>query len=266
MEHYNEIIDEIKRIGKAHKSFDSYKEKGSKEEAVTNSDVEIQRDLMKTLSTIYPDCGFYCEEEGYNKPSDKKYVFIIDPIDGTMNYTRNIPECAISVALMKNNELIFAAVYNIFKDEMFYAIKGKGAYFQGKKIKVSDKDFAHSIAYTGFSLYDKKYAADCFKLNEELYYKANDLRRFGSAALELCYIALGRGELYFSYRVFPYDYSGGELILKEAGGCLCSLHGKKVTHDGPILLLAANNKDNLDQLSNIVSKYIKYLPYQNNKS
>ena len=240
MNQYQTIVEEVRKIGREHLSFSSVKEKGGAENAVTDSDVLIQRDLMKKLSEIIPGSMFYCEEEGYNSLPKAEYVFIIDPIDGTMNYTRRIPECAISVGLLHNNELVFSCVYNLFKDEMFYAIKGKGAYFQGKKIHVSDP---------------------CIEMTKEVFHQVNDIRRFGSAALELCYIALGQGELYFAFRVYPYDYSGGELILKEAGGVLCSLHDKKVTHDRPQLLLAANNQENLKKLSEIVSKYIPYIPY-----
>ncbi len=255
------IVEEVRKIGRDHLSFQQIKEKGSEEEAVTDSDVLIQRELMNRLSELVPGCQFYCEEEGYNSFKKTEYLFIIDPIDGTMNYTRGIPECAISVALLHNNELIFSCVYNLFRDEMFYAMKGKGAYFQGKKIHVSERDFKHSIFFTGFSLYEKKYAKPCFEVTEEVYSLSNDVRRFGSAALELCYIALGRGELYFAYRLQPYDFSGGELILKEAGGVLSSLHNKKVTHDKPQLVIAANNEENLKKLSEIVSDYIPYVLY-----
>ena len=261
MNQYQTIVEEVRKIGREHLSFSSVKEKGGAENAVTDSDVLIQRDLMKKLSEIIPGSMFYCEEEGYNSLPKAEYVFIIDPIDGTMNYTRRIPECAISVGLFDKNELVFSCVYNLFKDEMFYAVKGKGAYFQGKKIHVSDRDFKHSIFYTGFSLYEKKYADPCIEMTKEVFHQVNDIRRFGSAALELCYIALGQGELYFAFRVYPYDYSGGELILKEAGGVLCSLHDKKVTHDRPQLLLAANKQENIKKLSEIVSKYIPYIPY-----
>lgn len=258
---YLNIVESVRKIGREHLSFQLMKEKGSEEEAVTDSDVAIQKELMKQLVELVPGSEFYCEEEECNTFKKAEYLFIIDPIDGTMNYTRGITECAISVALLHNNEPVFSCVYNLFLDEMFYAIKGKGAYYQGKKIHVSERDFRHSLFFTGFSLYEKKYAAQCFALTEEVYSKSNDVRRFGSAALELCYIALGRGELYFAYRLQPYDYSGGELILKEAGGVISSLHNKKVTHDKPQLIIAANNVENLMQLSEIVSKHIPYLPY-----
>lgn len=261
MNTYHNIVEEVRKIGRDYLSYQMMKEKGSEEEAVTDSDVNIQRELMSRLSEIVPDSQFYCEEEGYNTFKKAEYLFIIDPIDGTMNYTRGIPECAISVALLHNNELVFSCVYNLFRDEMFYAIKGKGAYYQGRKIHVSDRDFRHSIFFTGFSLYEKKFAKECIEMTKEVYMSTNDVRRFGSAALELCYIALGRGELYFAYRLQPYDYSGGELILKEAGGAICSLHNKKVTHDKPQLVIAANNIENLNKLSEIVSKHIPYVKY-----
>ncbi len=261
MNEYQKITDEIRRIGKAHLAYSSLKEKGSEANAVTDSDVKIQEELITSLSKLVPGAKFYCEEEGMNEKKDAEDLFIIDPIDGTMNYSRGIGECAISVAYLKNNCLMFSAVYNLFRDEMFYAIKGKGAYYQGKRIQVSDRDFRHSLLYTGFSLYDKTFAKPCFAFTEEIFPQINDVRRLGSAALELCYLALGKAELYFAFRVYPYDYAGGELILKEAGGKLCTLHGKKVTHDKPQLLLAANNEENLKKLSEIVSKHIPYLPY-----
>ena len=175
MNQYQTIVEEVRKIAREHLSFSSVKEKGGAENAVTDSDVLIQRDLMKKLSEIIPGSMFYCEEEGYNSLPKAEYVFIIDPIDGTMNYTRRIPECAISVGLLHNNELVFSCVYNLFKDEMFYAVKGKGAYFQGKKIHVSDRDFKHSIFYTGFSLYEKKYADPCIEMTKEVFHQVNDI-------------------------------------------------------------------------------------------
>lgn len=260
------LIDEVIQIVKdtAHsicKKGTTFHEKGSISEVVTEDDLKIQERLVLELSKLIPDCGFYCEEKDFICTKGKEYIFIIDPIDGTMNYTRGIRECAISVALLKNNELILGVVFDIFKDEVYYAIKGKGAYYQGKKIKVSNQDFAHSILCTGFSLYEKSNAKICFELNEDLYMRVNDMRRFGSAALELCYLAKGDLELYFAYRVHPYDFAAGELILKEAGGCLSSLHNRKVSHDKPQLLLGANNKENLNELNEVVSSHIKYVNY-----
>ncbi len=114
------------------------------------------------------------------------------------------------------------------------------------------------------SLYRKEYAEICRDIIFDVYNKCNDFRRFGSCALELCYLAAGKCDLYFEIRVFPWDYAASYLILKEAGGVLKGLNGENLSYDKPTVLVGANNLENYEKLNDIIKKYLKELPYTEN--
>lgn len=238
----------------------SITQKGTRENIVTSSDVAVQEFLTSKLKSVTPECGFLGEE---NHLSDLNYdyVWVIDPIDGTANYSRKIKNCAISVALLYKSKPVLGVVYNIFNKDVFFAVSGKGAYLNGNKIKVSPNPFENSLLCTAMSLYEKKYAHACFEIIEEAYDKCNDLRRFGSCALELCYLAAGMCDLYFEIRIFPWDYAAAYLILTEAGGTLKGFNGEELTFDKPTALIGANSYKNFEILNSIVLKHLKKLPY-----
>lgn len=227
--------------------------KGGYSNIVTTSDLAVQKFLYEKLSAILPESGFYCEEEDL-MIRDREYTWVIDPIDGTANYSRGIPNCAISVALVKDNEALLGVVYSPAAGELFTAEKGKGAYFNGKRITVSERPFANSLFCTAFSLYRRQYADFCIKYIKEVYSRCNDFRRFGVASLEICYVAMGRCDLYFEYRLSPWDYAGASLVLLEAGGCLRGESGDTLTYDKDSMVFAANNEENMDILLDIFHK------------
>lgn len=227
---------------------------------VTSADIDTQKYLCQRLSRLIPECKFYCEEENM-KATEGEYIFVIDPIDGTANYSRGIADCAISVALLHNKQAVVGVVYNPFANELFSAHKGGGARLNGKSIHVSSRSFDSALFCTAMSLYKKELAALCNDIICETYALCNDFRRFGSCALELCYLAAGRCDIYFEIRVFPWDYAGAAVVLSEAGGVLCGYNGKEPCFDGPTPLIAANNPENLDTLNQIVNKYMKNIPY-----
>ncbi len=235
-------------------------EKGGAVNIVTTADVNVQRFLCQNLVKILPDSGFICEEEDF-KDVQHEYVWVIDPIDGTANFSRGIPECAICIALVKDKQAIMGVVYNPYHDETFYAIKGQGAFLNGKKITTSNATFDKGLLCTAMSLYNKDFAQDCIEVISDAYLKCNDVRRFGACAIELCYIAMGKCDLFFEIRVFPWDYAAASVILQEAGGVLTGLDGKTLSFDTPSLLIGANNKENHKKLFDIVSSHIKSLPY-----
>lgn len=235
-------------------------QKGGLENIVTSSDYAVQHFLCKELAKLLPGSGFICEEEDYLDP-DKEMVWVIDPIDGTCNYARGIDDCCISVALKKGNEIILGVIFCPSRNEMYYAEAGKGAFLNGKPIHVSARPFADALFITALGVYVKQCAALSNKVIMEVYPQVNDLRRFGSAALDLCYIAAGRCELMFEIRLCPWDYAAGMLILNEAGGCVCGLGGRQPGFDRPEPVMAANNRDNLARLMSIVDKHIPSIPY-----
>ena len=227
---------------------------------VTTADVNVQRYLCEKLSKLLPSAGFYCEEENL-KDTQSEYIWVIDPIDGTMNFTRGISDCAISVGLICNKEPVLGVVYLPFKKEMFSSSKGENAMKNGKKISVSDKPFNRSLLYTAMSLYKKELAPICDNIICETYSKCSDYRRLGTCAVELCYIAEGKADLYFEIRVFPWDYAGAYFILLQAGGVLKGFKGETLTFDKATPLIGANNIENYNTLNEIVNKYMDKVPY-----
>lgn len=143
---------------------------------VTSSDIAVQDFLCKKLAEILPGSGFLCEEEDMQDTSHE-YTWIIDPIDGTANYSRGIAECAICVGLKHGKDIVMGVVYLPRAKEMFYAEKGKGAFLNGKRIHVSDRSFANSIMCTALPVYHKEYAEVCSGIIREVFAKCNDIRR-----------------------------------------------------------------------------------------
>lgn len=225
---------------------------------VTSSDIAVQEFLRQRLSILLPGSGFICEEEDVHDVSHDD-VWIIDPIDGTANYSRGIRECAICVGLRHAGAMEIAVVYLPRTDELFAAERGKEAYLHhpqtgkpSQQIHVSQRPFPDAIMCTALPVYYKEYANVCSDIIRETFLQCNDIRRFGSAAPELCYLAMGRCELYFEYLLSPWDFAAASLILEEAGGMLCDLKGQPLLHTHPSGVLAANNKENLDRLAAIV--------------
>lgn len=223
---------------------------------VTSCDLMIQSFLEDKLSKLAPGSGFLCEENDEKKEGTDGLTWVIDPIDGTANFSRGIADCGISVALIEGGKPRMGVVYSPFKDELFHAEKGCGAYRNGKSISVSSRPFGDCLLCTAMSLYDKRYAEVCAKVIFDAYSKCNDVRRFGSCAMELCYLAAGQCDLFFEYRVQAWDYSAAYLILTEAGGVLTGGKGEPLGCNAPTMLVGANNRANHEQFLEIVAKYI----------
>ena len=215
---------------------------------VTSSDIAVQEYLCQQLGALLPESGFICEEEDIHDVSHE-YLWIIDPIDGTANYSRGIRECAICVGLWHSGRMELASVYLPRTDELFTAERGKGALLKHprtgvatQQIHVSDRPFANAIMCTALPVYHKEYAGVCAEIIREAFLQCNDIRRFGAAAPELCYLAMGRCELYFEYLLSPWDFAAASLILEEAGGVLCNREGEPLDPTSPSGVLAANNR------------------------
>lgn len=220
---------------------------------VTSSDVAVQDFLCGKLKELMPDSGFLCEEEDMWDTSHE-YTWIIDPIDGTANYSRGIAQCAICVGLKHNEDMAMGVVYIPMTGEMFYAEQGKGAFLNGRQIHVSDRPYENSLLCTALPVYHKEYAQMCSDIIVEAFGRCNDIRRFGACAPELCYLAMGRCELYFEYLLSPWDYAAASLIVTEAGGTITATDGSpvKLTQKGGVI--AANNAANHKQMADIVAE------------
>ncbi len=234
--------------------------KGEKENLVTTNDKKIQEFLYSELRKIVSGSGFL-GEESVTSFNEAEYVWIVDPIDGTNNYVRGMRDCAVSVALERKGELILGVVYSPFTDELFSAEKGQGAFLNGKPIYVSDKSFDKGILCTAFSLYKKSLADICINIVRDMYAECMDFRRFGSAAMELCYLASGKCDLYFEICVHPWDYAAAAVVLREAGGFICALNQMPPSTRKATPIIAANTEENLRKIVNYTKKYIKEVPY-----
>mgnify|MGYP006314106501 FL=1 len=172
--------------------------------------------------------------------TDEGYAFIVDPIDGTTNFVKDYHMSAISVALLNGKEVVAGVVYNPYLDEAFYAIKGEGAFCNGKKISVSSQPIDKALVLFGSSPYDKELFPKTIEVLSQYFYKALDIRRCGSAALDLCSVASGRAELYFELQVSPWDFAAGKLLVEEAGGVVTTLDGEPLSFEGKTSILAKN--------------------------
>lgn len=206
---------------------------------VTLADIEVQAFLMEKLTKAAPEALFFAEEKE-NETLTDALTFVIDPIDGTTNFMRGRKCSSISVALLKNQEPVLAAILNPYTKELFHAEKGKGAFLNGQPIHASGQEFAKALVSIGTSPYDSVLAGKTMKAAEKFLLAAGDLRRTGSAAIDLCDVACGRSDIYWELILSPWDFAAGALIVREAGGRICSPGRGVLRFDQRTPVLAAN--------------------------
>ena len=225
----NEFIEIIKRAGDIFKEGYYAKKDVSfkgKKDLVTKYDVAIEEFLTKEFAKF--DYNIIGEE---TTQAEFGNSIIIDPIDGTTNFVNGLPFCAISVGVYKDKVGEFGIVYNPILDELFTAIKGQGAYKNGKEIKVSqNSDFQRALISTGFpysgadNMDDLNWVIDRLKI---ILPACQDIRRYGSASLDLCYVASGVYDGFYEINLKPWDVSAGMLIVQEAGGMISDENGNE---------------------------------------
>lgn len=200
----------------------------SKNNFVTFVDKGSERRLVKGLKKILPEAGFITEE-GTIAREKKKYLWIIDPLDGTTNFIHGLPCYCISLALFDSEakEMLIGVIYEPNLNEIFYATKNGGAFLNGKKISVTKtKKLNSSLLVTGFPTYDYSRMEEYIKLFRHLMRNTHGLRRMGSAAVDLAYTACGRFDAFYEYSLNPWDVAAGALIVTEAGGKISDFSGK----------------------------------------
>lgn len=196
---------------------------------VTQVDLSIQNHLQVLLQAEYPDIQFMGEEKRVDNLDRTKPMWILDPIDGTSNLIFGLEHSAVSLALYDGEQVVFGVIYNPYKEETFHAIRGQGSFLNGKPIHVQNaKSMSECLIYFGTNPYDRVIKGDFFKLLSEILVKAIDLRRFGSAALDLAYVACGRSGGYLEPNLKPWDIAAGILLIEEAGGVITDLRGRKI--------------------------------------
>lgn len=196
-----EIIAAVRTCGtiilNADRTKSGIDEKAGHANFVTAYDKKVQEELQKKLLAILPEAVFVGEEEDVHASVADGYAFIVDPIDGTTNFIKDYHASAISVGLTKDGERYMGVVYNPYLDEMFTAVRGQGAFLNGRPIQVSNQPLENGIVIFGTAPYYEDLAKKSFDMAYQYFCKALDVRRSGSAAIDLCNVAAGRAELFF---------------------------------------------------------------------
>jgi myo-inositol-1(or 4)-monophosphatase len=216
---------------------------------VTHIDKLSEQMLVERLSALLPESGFIAEEGTSTKKGDR-YNWIIDPIDGTTNFIHGLSPHAISIALMEQNETVVGVVYEIVQGEMFYAWKGGDAFLNHKKITVSvSSQHQEALIATGFPYYAMDKLDVYIDTLREVMDKTSGVRRLGSAAIDLCYVACGRFEAFWEYGLHPWDVAAGALIINQAGGKTTDFNGtNKYLFNGEIIATNANYFNNFYEI------------------
>ena len=185
---------------------------------VSYVDKEAEKIIVEGLRKILPEAGFITEE-GTDTVQKGVYNWIIDPLDGTTNFIHGLPVYSVSIALKERDKLLLGVVYEVNLDECFSAIAGKGAFCNGQPIHVSSAaNLADSLIATGFPYYDFELMSNYLEALRRIMQKSHGVRRLGSAAVDLVYVACGRVDAFFEYNLNSYDVAAGALIVIEAGG------------------------------------------------
>ena len=256
------IIDIVRKSSELMREEIDVVQKGNECNYVTSADINVQKFLEQHLQQLLPESGFIGEEKE-EIDVENEYIWVVDPSDGTSNFIRGLGASVISVGLLKGGKPYLGVIYDPYKDELYWAERGKGAYLNGKRIYVSERDFRHSHLCAAASIYNKDLAKPCLNIIERVYMQADDFRRFGAAALELVYLAAGRVELFFEMRLFPWDMAAAIVIVEEAGGIVENIHEDGLPLDRPAGIIAANSQENFKRLREIVYEEIPNKLYEN---
>lgn len=213
--------------------------KGRHADFVTEADLDVQRFLIDRLGGAFPDAVFFAEEKEGNR-LQSGLTFIIDPIDGTTNFFRHMRCSAISIGAVADGEIVFGAIYNPYRDEMYHAEKGRGAYCAEERLHVSDTPLENALVGFGTAPYYRELFEVTGRTLVSLLPACGDIRRSGSACVDLCEVAAGRLDAQFEWLLQPWDYCAGTLIIREAGGVCGQIPGGNVSLDRGASFLGAN--------------------------
>lgn len=228
-------------------------QKGHSSNLVSYVDKEAERMLVRELNKLIPNAGYITEEGTVSQRTNEEYCWVIDPLDGTTNFLHNVPLYSTSIGLLKGTELVSGVILDISRKEMFTGWKNGGAYLNGKNIYVSNaKAINESLIATGFPYYQFEKMENYLNILVELMKDCHGLRRCGSAAIDLAWVAAGRFEGYFEYNINSYDIAAGCLILSEAGGITTTFKGENDYLFNRNVL--ASNKNIHSQIQEIVER------------
>ncbi len=260
---YKNLCFQVQEIAREAGSF--IREEGKK---ITSSDIEIksvaslvtyvdktaEANIISALHKLIPDSGFIAEE-GTATANNEKFKWIIDPLDGTTNFIHGITPHSVSIGLMENDELVLGVVYEVGLNEMFYAWKDSPAFLNGNKIRVATASKSvDTLIATGFPYYDFDRIDDYIEAMKYLMNNTRGIRRFGSAAVDLAYVATGRFDAFYEHALHAWDVAAGVFILQQAGGKVVDFNGGNNWLFGGEIVAASENY--FDEFYSIVNRYL----------
>ena len=215
--------------------------KSNMNDLVTEIDKAAEKKIIEFIHKEYPGHNIFAEESG-KLDGNSEYTWVVDPLDGTVNFAHGLPLFSVSIGLMKNDEIIAGAVYDVMMDQMYTAEKGSGAFQNGKRIRVSDNnDLQKSMLVTGFPYDIKENPKNAIEKFNVFLVEARAVRRLGSAAIDCCYVASGVFDGFWEVSLNLWDMCAGQLLIEEAGGKVTNMSGGKVDYNS-VELLATNGK------------------------
>ncbi len=221
---------------------------------VTYVDKTAEANIVAALQKLIPEAG-YVTEEGTAGSNNEKFTWVIDPLDGTTNFLHGIAPHSVSIGLLEDGIPVLGVVYEVKQDEMFYAWKDSPAFLNGKEIRVSPtKDLQNALIGTGFPYYDFDRVDNYIAAMKELMQKSRGLRRFGSAAVDLSYVAAGRFNAFYEHALHAWDVAAGAFIVQQAGGKVTDFKGGRNWLFGGEIVAAAENI--FDDFYSIVNKHL----------
>lgn len=189
----------------------------NRQDYASEVDALAEKEIIRELRRSWPDYAFLGEESG--ALGQARHTFVIDPLDGTSNYLRGIPHYCVSIGLLEGNEPLHAVIYDPVRNEIFSASRGGGAYLNERRIRVSGRaELEGALLFTGFPPRERKRLGAQLEATRQMLEEAEDIRRTGSAALDLAWTACGRADAYFEAGLKPWDIAAGMLLIREAGG------------------------------------------------
>lgn len=258
MNDFHELAPELEHVVKQAGEFIARERIGFESGAVSSKsfnqlvsyvDREAEQQLVNGLKRLLPQAGFLTEEQTTGQQTQGLH-WIIDPLDGTTNFIHQIPVYSVSVALAQGNSLLMGAVYEINRNEYFAATNGKGATLNGNKIQVSSgTELGNTLMATGFPYYDFEGLEAYMKVLKSLMKTTRGIRRLGSAAVDLAYVACGRFDGFFELSLSPWDVAAGSLLVQEAGGVVTDFKaGSQFLHGRSIVAASSAIHSQLQQL------------------
>ncbi len=221
---------------------------------VTYVDKTAEVNIVAALKKLIPGSGFVTEE-GTASSDKEKYIWIIDPLDGTTNYIHGVAPHSVSIALMEDTKIVLGVVYEVGADEMFYAWKDSPAFLNNKEIKVATASKSvDTLIATGFPYYDFLRVDDYIDAMKHLMKTTRGIRRFGSAAVDLAYVAAGRFDAFYEHALHAWDVAAGVFILQQAGGLTTDFNGGENWLYGGEIISASKNY--FDEFYGIINSYL----------